>query len=77
MKSNQRASQPVTHIIHLLVIQPVLQLDREPIRLPLKVSANSINADASDRFQGGYDHLEQKESDDGGWMSCYFLGKVE
>lgn len=77
MQGNQRTSEPIPHITHLLIIQLVLQLNSETIRLPLKVSAQGVHTNADDGFERSEDHLEDKEGDNGRRLGCYFLGKVE
>lgn len=77
MQSNQRASEPIAHITHLLIFQLVLQLDRKPIRLPLKVSTDGVHPDAYDRLKRGQDHLEEQEGDDGRRLGGNFLGEIE
>ena len=70
MNGNQSASEPITHIAHLLILEFVLELDSEPIGLPFKMPADGVHGNAHDGFEGRQDHLEHEEGKNGGWLCC-------
>lgn len=64
MKSNQCCSKPITHITHLLGVQPVLKLASELVSLELETPTNGVHSHSDNGFHGHEDHLEQDERQD-------------
>ena len=77
MNGNQSTSEAVTHIVHLLVLQLVLELDGEPVGFPFEMPADGVHGDAHNSFEGRQDHLEHEEGKDGRWLRCDRFGEVE
>lgn len=57
VQGDERASETVAHVPHAGILQLVLQLARESVGLPLKVSAYGVEANAHDGLHGREDHL--------------------
>lgn len=53
MQRDQGLAQPIAHITHFRRIELVLELTRELIGLPLKVSGHSVHENGDDGFEGG------------------------
>jgi len=77
MNGDQSASETITHIAHLLVLEFILELDGESIGLPFEIPADGVHGDAHDSFEGRQDHLEHEESENGGWLRCDLFCEVE
>ena len=61
MESNQSRSKPVTHILHLLRSQLVLEFTSEPVSLKLETPADGVHCHSDNGLHGHENHLEQNE----------------
>jgi len=77
MEGNKCTAKSVAHISHLLILELILELDSEPVSLPLIVPANRVHADADYCLERSKNHLEEEEGNNGGRLSRNLLGKVE
>lgn len=69
--------ESLAHIVHLLVIQPILELYSKAISFPFKSSAGIILKDAENLLDRSQDHLEDDEGDNCRRVSRNLWGKVK
>jgi len=61
VESNKSRPKPVTHILHLLGVQLVLEFASELVSLKLEASTDGVHSHPNNGFYGHEDHLEQNE----------------
>jgi len=61
VESNKSRPKPVTHILHLLGVQLVLEFASELVSLKLEASTDGVHSHSNNGFYGHEDHLEQNE----------------